>query len=101
MKNNEPIKEEEIIYLEDEEFTDKLVYQYGYNRLKARLIGGFCFPVTKLIYIRESRRYDEKLLKHERGHVRGKFGHTWFPSIMFPSWIGRIFNTYWPYRREK
>jgi hypothetical protein len=100
MVTDDPVEGEEIIYLDDEEFTNKLVYQYGYNRVKAHLTGGFCFPVTKLIFIRESRRGDEKLLIHERGHLLG-YSHTLFPTIMFPSWIGRIFNTYWPYRREK
>lgn len=84
-----------LIYLSDAAFTDKLVIEYGYKRWRAKLIGGFALPSLKEIYIRESRRDDEKLLKHERGHLRG-YGHTWYPTLMFPSWIGRILNSYDP-----
>lgn len=93
--------DEKIIYLEDGEFTDMLVNRYDYPCWKARLIGGFCFTDTKEIFIRESRRGDIKLLNHERGHLRG-FRHTLYPTLMFFSWIGRWFNSYYPpYRSGK
>lgn len=84
-----------IYYLSDKMFTDKLVTQYGYKRWRAKLIGGFALAPLKEIYIRESRRGDVKLLNHERGHLQG-YGHTYFPTLMFPSWIGRILNRYNP-----
>jgi hypothetical protein len=90
-----PVKGEKIHILSDEEFTNKLVFQYGYKRWRARLMGGFALPTLKEIYIRVSRREDVKLLNHERGHLRG-YNHTWLLTLMFPSWIGRIFNRYDP-----
>ena len=88
-----PVEGERVIYLPDACFTEKLVFQYNYPRWKAKLTGGFALSALKEIYIRESRRDDIKLLNHERGHLRG-YKHTWHPTLMFPSWIGRIFNTY-------
>lgn len=87
-----PLEGEKIVILSDKEFTKK-GQSYGWSNLKAKLIGGFCFPETKEIFIRESRKYDIKLLNHERGHLRG-YNHTWLPTLMFPSWIGRLFNKY-------
>ena len=87
-----PVKGEKIFVISDAEFTAK-GKTYGWSNLKAKLIGGFCFPHSKEIYIRESRKLDVKLLNHERGHLRG-FKHTWYPTLMFPSWVGRWINRY-------
>ena len=95
-----PAEGEKIVYLSDDDFTYNLVMIYGYNRLRARLIGGYCFPDFKAIYIRESRRGDIKLLNHERGHLRG-YSHTCYPTLMNPSWAGMIFNSYFPYKEVK
>lgn len=56
---------------------------------KRAFLGGYCYPSTKEIYIRESRCSDMKLLCHERGHLRG-LKHTWKPGyLMFPYMVGR------------
>ena len=90
-----PVKGEKIIYLNDADFTERLNMYEGYPLWKCKVIGGYCFPGIKQIFIRESRRGDMKLLNHERGHLRG-YKHTWYPTLMFPSWIGRFFNRYYP-----
>ena len=86
-----PVKGEKIHYLKDSDMNF-LLEQY-YPKWKAKLIGGCVFVERKEVYIREKRRGDIKLLNHERGHLRG-YNHTWYPTLMFPSWIGRIFNRY-------
>ena len=90
-----PIKGEKVSYVSDERMGAILGYMPKWKR---KLIGGCVFVNTKEIYIRESRRGDKKLLAHERGHLLG-FSHILFPSLMFPSWVGRLFNTYYPYKR--
>lgn len=90
---NYPVKGEKIYYLRDSDMNF-LVEQYT-PKWKAKLIGGCVFVARKEIYIREKRRGDIKLLNHERGHIRG-YRHTWYPTLMFPSWIGRILNRYSP-----
>ena len=92
---NYPVKGEKVFYDKESEITSVLV-SYGYPRWKAKLIGGYAFFRTNEIHIRESRREDIKLLNHERGHLRG-LNHTYFPTLMFPCWIGRIFNIYFPH----
>ena len=92
-----PVKGETIIFVEDKEFV-KRCKSYGFG-WKSKYIGGYCFPKTKKIYIKISRMHDKVLLAHERGHLCG-FPHTKFPTIMFPSWIGRIFHTYYPFKRK-
>ena len=87
-----PVKDEKIFYDKESEITRVLV-SYGYPTWKAKLIGGYAFFRANEIHIRESRKGDIKLLNHERGHLRG-FKHAWLPTLMFPSWIGRIFNRY-------
>lgn len=93
-----PVKGEKITYLKDSDM-DFLMEQYV-PKWKAKLIGGCVFVARKDIFIREKRRGDIKLLNHERGHIRG-YNHTWYPTLMFPSWIGRIFNRYNPPYKEK
>lgn len=89
-----PVKGEKIKYVSDEEMNDMLV-SYRWPLWRAKLIGGVVFVTSKQIIIREKRRGDIKLLNHERGHLRG-YNHTWMPTLMFPSWIGRILNRYSP-----
>ena len=89
-----PVEGEKIYYLSDEEM-ERTVKKWYKPKFLAKYIGGYCTPSNKCIYIRESRRLDVKLLNHERGHLRG-YNHTWFPSLMFPSWVGRWFNNYFP-----
>ena len=88
------VKGEEIIYLSDEDMLREVSKWYK-PKWMARFIGGYCTPSNKCIYIKESRKGDVKLLAHERGHLLG-FKHTWLPTLMFPSWIGRILNRYDP-----
>lgn len=88
-----PVKDERIYYISDKEITRKMV-SYGWG-WKSKYIGGYCFPRTKEIFIRESRRGDVKLLNHERGHLRG-YKHTWLPTLMASSWVYRWFNQYFP-----
>jgi hypothetical protein len=87
-----PMEGEKIAYLSDEEMK-RTVARWYKPKWMARFIGGYCIPSMKLIYIKESRKGDMKLLNHERGHLRG-YGHTWLPTLMFPSWVGRLFNRY-------
>ena len=87
-----PVKGEKIEYVSDEKMDDILCFLPKWKR---KLIGGCVFVESKRIYIREKRRDDIKLLNHERGHIRG-YKHTWLPTLMFPSWIGRILNRYNP-----
>jgi len=87
-----PVKGEKIFYLKDEDFTFTLE-AFGYPTWKAKLIGGYALSSRKEIYIRESRRGDVMLLNHERGHLRG-YKHTFLPTLMFPSWVGRLLNRY-------
>ena len=89
------VEGESIMYLARKEMYKRL-RRFGYSRLKSYLTGGYCFPATKRIYIRNDRKNDIKLLAHERGHLLG-FTHTVYPTIMFFSWVGRWFNTYYPY----
>jgi hypothetical protein len=93
-----PVKGEKIVYMSDEEM-EREVSKWYHPKWLARYIGGYCTPSGKTIYIKESRKGDEKLLIHERGHLLG-YSHTLFPTIMFPSWAGRLFNTYFPYKRR-
>ena len=86
-----PVKGEKIHIVPDKELTERMLI-YGW-RWKSKYIGGYSYPGKKEIYIKESRRGDVKLLNHERGHLRG-YRHTWLPTLMFPSWVGRIFNRY-------
>jgi len=87
-----PVKGEKITYLSDSEIN-QIGIKAGLPLWRAKLIGGWGeYPGTR-IWIRESRRGDVKLLNHERGHLRG-YHHTWLPTLMFPSWVGRIFNRY-------
>jgi len=94
MLKHYPVEGEKVFYLTDEAFTFGLQI-FGYPKWKAKLIGGYALSSRKEIYIKESRRGDVKLLNHERGHLRG-YQHTWLPTLMFPSWLGRIFNRYNP-----
>lgn len=87
-----PMKGEKIFYVSGERMDAILGYMPKWRR---KLIGGCVFVKTKEIYIREKRRGDVKLLNHERGHLRG-YKHTWYPTLMFPSWIGRVLNRYFP-----
>ena len=89
-----PVEGEKIVYMSDEEMK-RTVERFYTPKWMARFIGGFCTPSNKVIYIKESRKGDVRLLNHERGHLLG-FKHTWLPTLMFPSWIGRIFNKYYP-----
>ena len=87
-----PVKGEKITYVSNERMDSILEFMPSWRR---RLIGGCVFVSTKEIFIRERRRGDVKLLNHERGHIRG-YKHTCLPTLMFPSWIGRLFNRYHP-----
>ena len=87
-----PVKGEKVFVIPNRTL-EKSMKGFGWNILKRRLTGGYCFPDSMEIYIRESRKSDIKLLNHERGHLRG-YKHTWRPTLMFPSWIGRLFNSY-------
>jgi hypothetical protein len=89
-----PVKGEKIVYLSDADML-KEVSKWYKPKWMTRFIGGYCTPSNLCIYIKESRKGDIKLLNHERGHLRG-FGHTWYPTLMFPSWVGRILNKYFP-----
>lgn len=91
-KKQYPVKGETITYVSDERMDAILGYMPKWRR---KLIGGCVFVESKEIYIREKRRGDIKLLNHERGHLRG-YNHTWYPTLMHPSWIGRILNRYYP-----
>jgi hypothetical protein len=91
---NYPVDGEKIIIISNEEM-EKEVSKWYKPKWMARYIGGYCTPTNKTIYIKESRRGDIKLLNHERGHLRG-YNHTWYPTLMFPSWFGRVFNKYYP-----
>ena len=94
-----PVEGEKIIILSDEEMVREVSRWYKPKCL-AKYIGGYCTPSNKTIYIKESRKGDIKLLNHERGHLRG-FNHTWHLTLMFPSWVGRWFNSYYPpYKKE-
>ena len=89
-----PVEGEKIYILSDEEMLREVSRWYK-PKWMARFIGGYCTPSDKCIYIKESRKGDVRLLSHERGHLRG-YNHTWLPTLMFPSWIGRLFNKYYP-----
>lgn len=70
----EPVEGEKVFLLSEEEFKEET---YVAERLYRKLfLGGYCFRHNKTIFIREKRRFDIKLLCHERGHLRG-MGHTW------------------------
>lgn len=88
------VEGENIRIVSDKTLTHKLVL-HGYPKSKAKLIGGFCYPDTKEIFIRESRKDDIKLRNHERGHLMG-FKHTLYPTIMASSWVYRWFNVFYP-----
>ena len=87
-----PVEGEVVIFLCDKDMLEKVSKWYKPKWL-AKYIGGYCTPSNKHIYIKISRMYDVKLLNHERGHLRG-YRHTWKPNLMFPSWVGRLFNKY-------
>ena len=86
-----PVKGEKVFILPDVELTYNMK-MFGWG-IRSYFIGGYVWVREKKIFIKESRKDDIKLLNHERGHLRG-YGHTWKPTLMFPSWIGRIFNRY-------
>jgi lipoate synthase len=98
MQQEYPIEGETLVYLSDKEMLDEVSKWYK-PKWMSKYIGGYCTPSNKHIYIKESRKYDDFLLAHERGHLCG-FGHTWMPTIMFPSYIGRILYIYYPYKRK-
>ena len=94
MLKDYPVEGEQVIYMSDAAMLAEVSKWYK-PKWMARFIGGYCTPSNKMIHIKLSRRKDMKLLNHERGHLQG-YKHTWMPSIMFPSWIGRLVNSYFP-----
>lgn len=89
-----PVKGEEITYLSKKEMIRRIM-TWGWPKWRASLIGGYCTPSNKKIYIRMDRKDDVKLLNHERGHLRG-YNHTWYPTLMASSWAYRWLNRYHP-----
>jgi len=87
-----PVKGEIVTYMTDKAMLEEVSKWYK-PKWMARFIGGYCTPTNMKIYIKLSRQGDIKLLNHERGHLRG-YKHTFLPTLMFPSWIGRILNRY-------
>lgn len=88
MKGCSEVEGEKVHILSEKEFKalPYIAKQSWWNRMT---LGGFCRPSKKEIVIRETRRYDTKLLCHERGHLRG-LKHTWRVGyLMFPYWFGR------------
>ena len=87
-RNCKEVSGEKVYYVNENDFM-KLEYMEKQPWYKKLFLGGYCYPSSKIIYIRWSRRHDLKLLCHERGHLKG-WKHTWIPGyIMFPYWVGR------------
>lgn len=89
-----PVKGEIVTYLSKENMVSRLI-SFGHPKWKAKLIGGYCFPHNKTIFIRLDRIKDIRLLNHERGHLMG-YSHTWRPTLMASSWVYRWINRYYP-----
>ena len=89
-----PVKGEIVTYLSKEEMIKRLSVG-GCSRFRASLIGGYCYPHNKTIFIRIDRKNNIRLLNHERGHLRG-YNHTWYPTLMASSWVYRWLNKFYP-----
>jgi hypothetical protein len=99
MPKEYPVKGEIIAYMTDAEMLG-IVSKWYKPKCLAKYIGGYCIPSMKLIYIKDSRKGDVKLLNHERGHLRG-FNHVLYPTLMNATWVFRWINSYYPYRRKE